>query len=59
MIDEILNDLYHLRYNVAIGAKKADVDLEEMKRLLRLYVLERPMEEDAWSGDVELGWPWI
>ena len=59
MIDEILDDLYHLRYNVAIGAKKADVDLEEMKRLLRLYVLERPMEEDACSRDVELGWPWI
>jgi hypothetical protein len=24
-----------------------------------LYVLERPMEEDGWSRDVELGWPWI
>lgn len=58
MIDEILDDLYHLRYNVGIGAKKADVDLEEIKRLLRLYVLERPMEEDEWSKDVELGWPW-
>ncbi len=58
MIDEILDDLYHLRYNVAIGAKKADVDLEEIKRLLRSYVLERPMEEDEWSKDVELGWAW-
>ena len=58
MINEILDDLYHLRYNVAVGAKKADVDLEEMKRLLRLYVLERPMEEDAWSRNVELGWPY-
>ena len=59
MIDEILDDLYHLRYNVGVGAKKADVDLEEIKRLLRLYVLERPMEEDGWSRDVELGWPWV
>jgi len=58
LIDEILDDLCHLRYNVGIGAKKADVDLEEIKRLLRLYVLERPMGEDEWSKDVELGWPW-
>ena len=46
---------------MCVAAEKAGVSPEEMKRLFRGYVLERPIDvndPDVWLGDVELGWPW-
>lgn len=60
-MEEVFDELYRGRCNVCIAAKKAGVSPEEMKRLFRDYVLERPLDTsdpDVWSGDVELGWPW-
>ena len=60
-MEEIFDELYRGRCNVCVAAKKAGVSPEEMKRLFREYVLERPLDTsdpDVWSGDVELGWPW-
>ena len=60
-MEEVFDELYRGRCNVCVAAKKAGVSPEEMKRLFREYVLERPLDTsdpDVWSGDVELGWPW-
>lgn len=62
MIEEAFDELYRGKCNVCTAAKKAGVSSEEMKRLFREYVLERPLDVNApaiWSGDVELGWPWV
>ena len=61
-MEEVFDELYRGRCNVCVAAKKAGVTPEEMKRLFREYVLERPLDTsdpDVWSGDVELGWPWV
>jgi hypothetical protein len=60
-MEEVFDELYRGRCNVCVAAEKAGVTPEEMKRLFRGYVLERPLDTsdpDVWSGDVELGWPW-
>ena len=44
MIEEILDDVYHGKCNMCIAAEKAGVQLEELKRLLEDYVLERPLD---------------
>ncbi len=62
MIEEAFDELYRGKCNVCTAAKKAGVSSEEMKRLFREYVLERPLDVNdpvIWSGDVELGWPWV
>ena len=60
-MEEVFDELYRGGCNVCVAAEKAGVSPEEMKRLFREYVLERPLDTsdpDVWSGDVELGWPW-
>ena len=37
--------------------KEIGVSTEELKRLFRDFAVERPIDEDVWRGDVELGWP--
>ena len=62
MIEEVLDELYRGKCNVCVAAEKAGVSPEEMKRLFRYYVLERPLDvndPNVWSEDLELGWPWI
>ena len=61
-MEEVFDELYRGRCNVCVAAKKAGVSPEEMKRLFREYVLERPLDTsdpEVWSGDVELGWPLV
>ena len=60
-MEEVFDELYRGKCNVCVAAEKAGVSPEEMKRLFREYVLERPLDTsdpEVWSGDVELGWPW-
>ena len=45
--------------NVAVKAKEIGVSTEELKRLFRIYAVQRPIDEDVWRGDVELGWPCV
>ena len=61
-MEEAFDELYRGKCNVCVAAKKAGVTPEEMKRLFRGYVLERPLDVNdpaIWSEDVELGWPWV
>ena len=61
-MEEALDLIYRGRCNVAVKAKKLDISTETLKRLVREYILERPLDTsdpDIWSGDVELGWPWV
>jgi len=61
-MEEAFDLLYHGKCNVWVAAEKAGVSPEEMKRLFREYVLERPIDVNdpkVWSDDVELGWPWV
>jgi hypothetical protein len=61
-MEDALDMLYRGRCNVAVKAKEIGISTEELKRLFRDYVLERPLDTsdpDVWSGDVDLGWPWI
>ena len=58
-LEETLDLLYKGTSNVAIKAKETGVSLEEMKRLLNLYISQRPVDPDIWLADVELSWPWM
>ena len=58
VMDEALDEIYRGKCNVAVKAKEIGVSTEELKRLFRVYAMQRPIDEDVWRGDVELGWPW-
>jgi|TARA_R100000482_G_C5108655_1_gene139318 hypothetical protein len=58
-LEEVLDDIYRVRYNMCVAAEKAGVSLEEMKRLFRVYMSQRAMPVDGWRGDVEMCWPWV
>ncbi len=61
VVAEAFDLLYRGKCNVCVAAEKAGVSPEEMKRLFRGYVAERPInvnDPDVWLGDVELSWPW-
>ena len=58
VMEEALDEIYRGKCNVAVKAKEIGVSTEELKRLFRVYAMQRPMDEDIWRGDVELGWPW-
>ena len=49
MIEEILSEIYHGKCNMCIAAEKAGIQLEELKRLLEDYILERPLTDDYHS----------
>ena len=60
-MEEALDVIYRGQANVAVKAKELGISTEELKHLVRGYILERPLDTsdpDVWSGDVELGWPW-
>ena len=40
-LEEALEDCYYCRKNVAVAAKEVGVSTEELKRLLRDFILER------------------
>ena len=60
-MEEALDLIYRGKSNVAVKAKELDISTETLKRLVRDYILERPLDTsnpEVWSGDVELSWPW-
>ena len=58
-MDEALDEIYRGKCNVAVKAKEIGVTTTELQRLFRGYAIKRPIDEDVWRGDVELGWPWL
>jgi len=58
-LEEVLDDIYRVRYNMCIAASEAGVSPEEMKRLFRVYMSQRVMPVDGWREDVEMCWPWV
>ena len=61
MTEEALDLIYRGKSNVAVKAKELDISTETLKRLVREYILERPLDTSdptVWSGEVELSWPW-
>ena len=58
VMEEALELIYRGQCNVAVKAKEIGVSTEELKRLFRIYAIQRPIDDDVWRGDVELGWPW-
>ena len=59
VMDEALDEIYRGKCNVAVKAKEIGVTTTELQRLFREYAIKRPIDEDVWRGDVELGWPWV
>ena len=59
VVEEALELIYRGQCNVAVKAKEIGVSTEELKRLFREFAVQRPIDEDVWRGDVELGWPWV
>ena len=60
-MEEALDLIYRGKCNVAVKAEELDISTETLKRLVRDYILERPLDTsdpEVWSGGVELGWPW-
>ena len=61
-LEEALDLCYRGKRNVAKAAAEVGIPLAEMKQVLREYILERPADASdpaVWSGNVELGWPWV
>ena len=58
-MEEALDEIYKGQCNVAVKAKEIGVSTEELKHLFRIYAVQRPIDDDVWCGDVELGWPWV
>jgi|OM-RGC.v1.035469907 hypothetical protein len=57
--EQALDLIYQGQTNVAVIAKEIDVPFEEMKRLFKDYVAQRPYDPAAWEQeDLELSWPW-
>ncbi len=57
-LEDALDLLYKGQTNVALIAKETGITLEEMQRLFKEYVSQRPIDPDVWQGDVDLSWPW-
>ncbi len=57
-LEDALDLIYKGQTNVAIISKEIGVPFEEMKRLFKLYVSQRPIDPDVWKADVDLSWPW-
>ena len=60
-MEEALDLIYRGKSNVAVKAKELDISTETLKRLIREYILERPLDTndpEVWSGEVELSWPY-
>ena len=50
--------LFRGKSNVPAAAKDCGLSTETMFELFSTYAKEIPLTDDAWKGDVELGWPW-
>ena len=59
VVEEALELIYRGQCNVAVKAKEIGVTTKELQRLFRDFAVKRPIDEDVWRGDVELGWPWV
>ncbi len=57
-LEDALDLIYKGQTNVAVISKEIGVPFEEMKRLFKLYVNQRPIDPDVWKADVDLSWPW-
>jgi len=58
-IHNALDAIYRGQTNVAVKAKEVDLSLTELKELFNKYVSERPINNNDWSDDIELSWPWV
>ena len=61
-LEEALDLCYRGKRNVAKAAAEVGIPLAEMKNVICGYISERPLDASdpaVWSGDVELGWPWV
>ena len=57
-LEDALDLLYKGQTNVALIAKETGITLEEMQRLFKEYVSQRPIDSDTWQKDIDLSWPW-
>ena len=57
-LEPALERIYRGQANVAKEAKKMDMTTEELKRVFRLYALERPADLQAWEEEEHPAWPW-
>ena len=57
-IEEALDLLYKGQTNVAVKAKELNLPLPQLKQLLKNYIQQIPLTDDAWNADIELGWPY-
>ena len=56
---EALQILYRGQSNVAVMAQNLDMPLDKLKKLLREYVLQNPVNPDVWKLEIEVSWPYI
>ena len=57
-LEEALYVLYKGQTNVAAKAKELEMPLPQLKQLLKDYIKQIPLTDDAWNSDIELGWPY-
>jgi len=50
--------LFRGKSNVPSAAKQWGLSTDTMFEVFSTYAKQIPLTDDAWKGDVELGWPW-
>lgn len=50
--------LFKGQANVAKTAVQVGCSTESLKESFAAYAVAIPKSDDAWKGDIELGWPW-
>jgi len=58
-LEEALYALYKGQTNVAVKAEELDLPLPQLKQLLKDYIKQIPLTNDAWNADIELAWPYV
>jgi hypothetical protein len=58
-LEEALYELYKGQTNVAVKAKELDMPLSVLKTTLSRFIRSRPVDEDVWLRDFQLGWPYL
>ena len=56
-LEQSLERIYSGQANVAKEAKQLGYATDELKRIFRLYSLER-CGSDSWEDDERAAWPW-
>jgi hypothetical protein len=57
-VEQACDMLFRGKSNVPTAAAKCGLSKKEMFIVFSKYAKKIPLTDDAWKGDIMLGWPW-